>query len=425
MLAGATSVLAGIASRGDQRSADFVVVGAGIVGLALARELRWRHPAARIVVLEKEPVLGAHASGRNSGVLHSGIYYPEGSHKAALCAQGARELGAYCGEHRLPLARPGKVVVPPGEGDDTGLDELLARARRNGARAELIDARQLRELEPEARSATGRALYVPDTAVVDPIAVLDHLATALGASGVAVWLAHPVTDIDPRRGLLRAGGVKLRFGHLFNAAGLHADRVARACGVGERYAILPFKGLYYRLLPTSGIRVRGLIYPVPDLQVPFLGIHFTTQIDGTVQVGPTAVPALGRESYHRAQGARPGEAAAIVLELVTQYARNAGGFRRFAHAEALRFLKSRFVAAARTLVPRLRAEHLVRSSKVGIRAQLVDRSDHRLIMDFVVEPGERSTHVLNAVSPAFTSAFPFARLVLDHAGVLTTQAARA
>jgi len=401
----------------ERRTADFVVVGAGIVGLAVARELKRRHPAGHVVVLEKEDALGEHASGRNSGVLHSGIYYPEGSLKGAMCAEGARELAAYCREHQLPIVRAGKVVVPTRPEDDAALDLLQQRARRNGARAELIDAQQLREIEPDARSATGRALHVPETAVVAPKAVLCHLAQTLTSAGVEVLLGHRVGEIDPARGRLRAGGLELHYGHLFNAAGLHADRVAQACGAGGRYGMLPFKGLYYRLVPDSGLRVNGLIYPVPDLRVPFLGIHFTREVDGSVAVGPTAVPALGRENYHGARGIRPGEAAGILLQVAAQYARNDQGFRRFAHMEALRFLKSRFVAAARALVPRLGPEHLARSSKVGIRAQLVDRTTHRLVMDFVVEPGERSTHILNAVSPAFTSAFPFARLVLDQAGV--------
>jgi len=393
-----------------------VVVGAGIVGLALARELRVRHPAARIVVLEKEAALGAHASGRNSGVLHSGIYYAAGSLKAALCAQGGRELAAYCSEHRLPIARSGKVIVPTCPAEDPALDLLFERARHNGARAELVDARQLDELEPDASSATGRALYVPDTAVVDPQVLLGHLALALATAGVDVVLGRQVEAIDARRGWLRAGNRELYYGHLFNAAGLHADRVARACGAGGRYGMLPFKGLYYRLLPESGIRIAGLIYPVPDLQVPFLGVHITKEIDGTVLVGPTAAPALGREHYRGVQGIRPVEAAGILLRLLDLYACDAQGFRRFAHTEALRFLKPRFVAAARALLPRLRSEHLTRSRRVGIRAQLVDRVAHSLVMDFVVEPAERSTHILNAVSPAFTSAFPFARLVLDEAG---------
>jgi L-2-hydroxyglutarate oxidase len=369
------------------------------------------------VVLEKESTIGLHASGRNSGVLHSGIYYDAGTTKAKICAQGGRELADYCVEHGLPISRCGKVIVPGGDGEDSQLDLLLERAKANGARAEVIDERQLATVEPEAKARTGRALYCPDTAVVDPKAILGHLHRALVSEGVQVMVGHAADRVDMRNGTVASGDETISFGHLFNAAGLHADRFAHACGAGLRYAILPFKGRYYRLLPESGLRVRGLIYPVPDLRVPFLGIHFTRRVSGEVDVGPSAAPALGRENYGGVRGIRLGEGARIMSSIARQYWRNEQGFRRFAHGEALRSIRSRFVAGAQVLVPRLRREHLAADGKVGIRAQLLDRKGHRLVMDFVVEGGERSTHVLNAVSPAFTSAFPFARMVVDAAGV--------
>jgi len=404
-------------ARTDSRTVDFVVVGAGIVGLTIAREVQRRLSNSRVVILEKESAIGLHASGRNSGVLHSGIYYDAGTSKARICAQGGRELAAYCVEHGLPISRCGKVIVPGRDGEDSQLDLLLERAQANGARAALIDERQLSAVEPEATTRTGRALHCPDTAVVDPQAILVNLHQALVAGGVDVMFGRAADRIDVRRGVVMAGGRVINFGHLFNAAGLQADRIAHACGAGLRYAILPFKGRYYRLLPEAGLRIRGLIYPVPDLRVPFLGIHFTRRIDGEVDVGPTAAPALGRENYEGVEGISLGEAARITARLLGQYVRNQQDFRKFAHGEALRSLKSRFTAGAQALVPRLRTNHLGGRSKVGIRAQLLDRQTHQLVMDFVIEPGERSTHVLNAVSPAFTSAFAFARLVVDAAGV--------
>jgi L-2-hydroxyglutarate oxidase LhgO len=395
-----------------------VIVGAGVVGLALARELRRAHPTARILVLEKESGLGQHASGRNSGVLHSGIYYAAGSVKGRLCAQGAKELAQYCEEERLPINRCGKVIVPAADGEDAQLDELLRRGTSNRARAELIGERQLAEIEPETRSYSGRALYCLDTAVVDPKAILQRLSSSLLADGVQVLFGHPAERVDVGPGTLQVRGSSISFGHLFNAAGLHADRVARAFGAGARYVILPFKGLYRRLLPESGLSVRGLIYPVPDLKVPFLGIHFTRAVGGDIYVGPTAVPALGRENYEGLHGVRLWEALSIGSRVVGQYIRNRQGFRKFAHAEALRLMNGAFVRAAQALVPRLQSHHLTRSAKVGIRAQLLDRTTHELVLDFVVESVGRSTHILNAVSPGFTSAFPFARMVLDQSGVV-------
>lgn len=392
-------------------SYDAVIVGAGIIGLSMARELRRRDPRSRIVVLEKEPALGRHASGRNSGVLHSGIYYPAGSLKAALCADGARRMAEYCRERSLPVAAIGKVILPTRAADDGQLDLLLERARANGARAELIDERTLRELEPEARTATGRALFSPDTSVVDPKQVLAALSAELTQSGVDIQLGRCVESA--KNGSLTVGGTTLSYGLLINAAGLHADVIARAAGVGERYVILPFKGIYYRLLPSAPLDIRRLIYPVPDLRVPFLGVHFTRSITGEVHLGPTAVPAFGREHYRGLTGVEVGDAGRIVTTLARQYASNKQGFRTFVHAEAGRFLKPLFVSAARALVPRLRSRDLEASGKVGIRAQLFDKERQELVMDFVLERGERSLHVLNAVSPGFTSAFSFASYALD------------
>lgn len=388
------------------------------MGLAIARELRDRHPKASIVVLEKEATLGAHASGRNSGVLHSGIYYAENSLKARVCVEGARMLAAYCEEHRLPLDRMGKVILPVTEHDDAQLDLLYRRGKANGARVELIDRAQLRELEPEAHTVTGRALHSPDTAVIEPGAVLDHLARSLRAAGVEIRMQQRVQAADPAKATVRTQDATIRYGHLFNAAGLHADVVAHAFGLGRRYTILPFKGIYYKLDDASGLAFNGLVYPVPDLSVPLLGVHVTKKVDGAIYFGPTAVPALGRENYAGLAGLSPRDLPPILGHLALQYLKNKQGFRRFAHQEGVRFFKSRFATAARSLIPRLKAEHLVSSKKVGIRAQLLDKERDELVMDFLLESGLNSTHVLNAVSPAFTSAFSFARLVVDRVGVV-------
>ena len=375
---------------------DTIVIGGGIVGLAIARELLSRDPKQRIAIFEKEPELGRHASGRNSGVLHSGIYYPPASLKGRLCTEGSRLMREYCDERKLPIARIGKVIVPAGESEDAQLEVLLERARANGARAEIVS--DVHELEPEARA--GRALFSPDTAVVDPKRILASLADELRAGGVEFVFNREATEID--RGM---------YGFLVNAAGLHADRIARPFGVGERYTILPFRGRYYKL--AAPFVIRRLIYPVPDLRVPFLGVHFTNAVDGTTYIGPTAMPALGRENYSGVRGIRIGDAASIATTIVRQYATNKQGFRTLLHQEASRLLKPNFAAAARALVPRIETKQLKPSTKAGIRAQLFDRVKNELVMDFVLERGERSLHVLNAVSPGFTTAFSFARFALD------------
>jgi L-2-hydroxyglutarate oxidase LhgO len=390
---------------------DFLIIGAGIVGLSIAWELNRRHPTARILVLEKEPRLAAHASGRNSGVIHSGIYYAEGSLKARLCAVGGRRLAAYCDERKLPLRRVGKIIVPLDASDAGRLESLAARGRANGAPFSLVGPDDLRRIEPDARSADGRALHNPDAAVIEPAAVVERLARELADHGVEIRLAAPAGVGSG--GTVTAAGGRLPYGHLVNAAGAWADRVARAFGVGERYRILPFRGTYLRLRPDAGVRVNGLIYPVPDLRFPFLGVHCTPSPAGRVYVGPTAAPALGRENYRRLAGLSLRDLAAITGRLLQQYVRNTDGFRHYLHREAPRLVRPGLVRAARALLPRLASRDLEPSDKVGIRAQLFDRERGALETDFVIEAGPRSTHVLNAVSPAFTCAFSFAEMVVE------------
>jgi L-2-hydroxyglutarate oxidase LhgO len=390
-------------------SPDFAIVGGGIVGLAIARALKVRRPDARIVVFEKEPTIGAHASGRNSGVLHSGIYYAEGSLKARICAEGARRMAAYCDEHGLPIRRTGKVILPTRPGDGNRLEMLQARGRANGAHFELVDEAGLRKIEPDARSADGRALYNPETASVEPKAVTQGVADELGRLGVEIRTGAAAWPDGPRS--LRVNGTPVAYGRLINAAGAFADRVAHAMGVGGRYRIMPFKGSYYRLREGASVTSRGLIYPVPDLRFPFLGVHTTVTPSGAVYFGPSAAPAFGRENYRGLEGFSPSDVSVITARMLEYYVRNANGFRHYVHAEAPRMIKAGFLRAARALIPALRSEDLLPATKVGIRAQLVDRANGTLEMDFVVEHGEHSTHVLNAVSPAFTCALPFGEMV--------------
>ncbi len=392
---------------------DFIVLGAGVIGLAVARELKQREPDAAILVLEKESCPGKHASGRNSGVLHSGIYYPTKSLKAKACAAGSKAMAAYCQEHGLPLQRVGKVVVPTCAENDTQIDLLLRRGKANGARVSLLDETQLKEIEPAAHSATGRALHSPDTAIIDPLAILNHLVSALEQQGVIFSFSTGCTRFDGDNQQVFSDELCFEYRHLYNATGQYADRIAKQFGVGEQYTLIPFKGSYYSLSPASGININGLIYPVPDLNVPFLGVHSVRNIAGESYFGPSAMPAFGRENYHALEGINAADAAEISYRIVQQYWHNQQGFRQLLHEEAGRLMKPRFVAAAKVLVPELEASMLRPSQKVGIRPQLLDIQTHKLVMDFMVLRKENTTHVMNAISPAFTSAFAFAPLVVD------------
>lgn len=395
------------------QKADFLILGAGIIGLAIATELRRRHPDAEITVIEKESEAGRHGSGRNSGVLHSGIYYPEDSMKAKMCAEGARMMREFCELHGLPIKRIGKVILPTRADEQPQLDLLLRRAAANGAEAALVDRQQLQEIEPDAHSATGSALHVPGTAVVNPKRILGELIAQLTSSNVRFCFDSTIRSIDPQQSAVTTKSETFAYRFLFNATGQHADKVAKRFGAGERYAMLPFKGLYYRLRPDSTVRCNGLIYPVPDLNMPFLGVHFTKSVDGEVHLGPTAVPAFGRENYRGLQGLDLYESVAILYRLARQYALDKQNFRHFSHTEALRFFKAKFVEAARALVPALKSSDLLPSDKVGIRAQLLDTVSSELVTDFVVERKENTVHVLNAISPAFTSSLSFARYIAD------------
>lgn len=393
--------------------ADFIIIGAGIVGLTVALEIKRRSPGARVVVLEKENRPGRHSSGRNSGVLHSGIYYPASSLKALVCCAGAREMAQYCVDRGLPVRRLGKVLVPTTMADVPQLGLLADRATANGVICERIDRAGLAKLEPEARSANGEALFVPSTAVVSSSAVMEAIVRDVEAAGIELRCGGPLGRVWANQNALEWGGERIEYGHAVNTAGLHADTVAHQFGIGRRYTLLPFKGIYWKLDPKAGIDIKHLIYPVPDLRVPFLGVHTTTAIDGTVYVGPTAVPAFGRENYRGLDDVTPRETFRIMRLLMAQFASGRDGFRRLAWQEGRRYTKTHFARAASALVPRLLPDHLLACDKVGIRAQMFDRQDGCMVTDFVVEGGPRSTHMLNAISPAFTSAFPLARHLCD------------
>ena len=399
-------------------SSDVVIIGGGMVGLCLANQLLERNISRKITVLDKEIELGRHSSGRNSGVLHAGLYYKPETLKAKVCVTGSRRLRTWVEDRRLPLNPCGKVIVPQRPELDGQLDVLAERGRANGAVVELWDETQLHKFIPEARSASGRALWSPNTAVVKPIAVVQQLKQELQERGVCFLAAQQGWTAKPeQQHLLLADGTALHYDHLFNCAGLQADRVARPFGVGLQFTLLPFKGLYWQLKKDCAIRPRCNLYPVPDLNVPFLGVHFTPSADATavVSIGPTATPAWGRENYRGLQAIEPSMAASNLAVLARQYLANRGGFRRYVHEQAFLALPPLLLRAAQQLIPAIRAEHLELSSKVGIRSQLFNRNTQRLEDDFLCLPGPASTHVLNAISPAFTASFALADLILDTA----------
>ena len=339
-----------------------------------------------------------------------------------MCVQGAKRLRAWCKAENLPVLSCGKVIAPQAEELDGQLELLLERGRANGAEVRLIDENEFLERVPDGRTATGRALWSPNTCVVKPKVVLQRLEQRLKKRGVKFSTGSIIQSVNAERRELTLAQVgspnsTFTYGHLFNATGLHADRVARAFSVNDNLTLLPFKGIYWQLHPNAPFDFSTNLYPVPDLNVPFLGVHVTPSPDGTVTLGPTAIPAWGRENYRGLDGIEPLMSLEFLGDLASQWWRNAGGFRRYAREQAFHGLKPLFLRAAQALVPGLRNEHLIPSQKVGIRAQLYDRQSGNLVQDFRLEQGPYSSHVLNAISPAFTASFALADLILDQSPI--------
>ena len=398
---------------------DFVVIGGGIVGLTIA----WRLVQAgfkSILVLEKEQQLGMHASGRNSGVLHAGFYYSAESLKAKLCALGSRLMMEYASEKQIRFIKTGKVVVATDSEGVRQIPVLLERAKTNGIELHQITLDELKEREPEARSVEA-ALFSPNTAVIDSKSVLKSLEDDLMTSGVTIMKGSRLDRVLIDQKQVECGGVVFGFGHLVNCAGLYADQVAHSMGVGLKYTLLPFKGLYKKIRPEVASKFRGSIYPVPDLRVPFLGVHVTKNVFGEVYVGPTAIPAFGRENYGVLSGISPIEGLRMATHLGAMFLRNAQGMRQLVVEEMDRYFDSGFLKAVQKIAPGLDRKDLLPTNKVGIRAQLFDREKGQLEMDFVVESGNHSTHILNAISPAFSASFAFSTWIVENRILRKTQ----
>ncbi len=389
--------------------ADFLICGGGIIGLTLARELL-NSGCENIIILEKENTPGKHASGRNSGVLHAGIYYSPDSLKAKLCLQGNFLMKQYCREKGLPLLETGKVIVAKNVKEAETLKELYSRAVENGAKVELIDTGRLEEIEPYAKTH-GTALYSYYTAVVDPGAILKSLHDDLVASGkVRILTGTEFRRPKGSRAVLTNRG-EIRFDMFINAAGAYSDRVAHCFGVGLDYRLIPFKGIYRKLRKDKSYMVRGNIYPVPDIRNPFLGVHLTRNTKGEVYAGPTAITALGRENYRFPEGINA-EAFDIAGRSAVLFLVNPK-FRKVALTEPRKYIFRFFYEDTKRLIKNLKPGDIVSSEKAGIRPQLVDWNKKELVMDFVVIRDADSVHVLNAISPAFTSSMVFAKLIKE------------
>ncbi len=393
----------------EKKQCQILIVGAGITGLTIARELVQRG-AGDIVILEKENALGLHASGRNSGVLHAGMYYTPDTLKAKYCVDGNRLMKEFCRQKKLTLHETGKVILATGPAEMEALYELKRRADLCGARAHIIDNKKLHELEPYAADSE-EALHSPDTAVIRPIEVLQALETELKESGkVTFYYGVTFNGLAGDDRAQTSGGV-IKFEKLLNAAGAYADHIAHQFGLAREYRLLPFKGTYKQLARDRTSLVRGNIYPVPDLRTPFLGVHFTKSADGEVLVGPTAMPAFGRENYGILSGFDRESLSILYRDAILLF--TDATFRLNALTEPRKYLKWFVYRGARKLLPELQPGDITESSHVGIRPQLIDWSNRQLVMDFIVVNEKNSLHILNPISPAFTTSLAFARDMVD------------
>jgi L-2-hydroxyglutarate oxidase LhgO len=390
-------------------NADFVVIGGGVIGLHVARELKRRHPDCSVLLLEKEPEIGQHASGRNSGVLHAGFYYTADSLKARFCRDGNRAMREFCSEHGLNINACGKLVVARNDAELAQLDELKRRADVNGVQLESITADEARAIEPRVKTHE-RALFSPTTATIDPAEVMRALRSEAERAGVTICTGIPYRG---RKGdnLLTEQG-EIGFGTVINAAGLYADRIARDFGFSQDYRILPFKGLYLYASENSQ-PFRTNIYPVPDLRNPFLGVHVTVTVDGKSKLGPTAIPCFWREHYSGLENFKADEFAEIVGMEMGLFLNAGFDFRGLAAQELRKYSRTNLATQASELAEGIDASGYRRWGKPGIRAQLLNTKTRTLVMDFLIEKDDKSLHVLNAVSPAFTCSIPFASHVCD------------
>jgi L-2-hydroxyglutarate oxidase LhgO len=392
-----------------QQTADFLIIGGGIVGLTLALEAKRRFPKSSVIVIDKEKTCGSHASGRNSGVLHAGFYYSADSLKARFTREGNRRLTQYCVERGLRINRCGKLVVARNTTELAGLAELLQRGKRNGVEVHEITEKEAREIEPRARTHE-KALFSPTTSSVDPTEVIRTLIGDAHAAGVTIFTE--TAYVRKTDGALMTSRGPIAAGFVINAAGLYADKIARDFGFSKDYRILPFKGLYLRSDEPPGA-LRTNIYPVPDVEKPFLGVHFTVTVDGKIKIGPTAVPAFWREHYRGLGNFSITELFEVVGRELGMLLHNDFGFRSLAMSELRKSSKAEMAKLASELVSGVAPEHYRTWGPPGIRAQLVNIRKRKLEMDFRFEGDSRSLHVLNAVSPAFTCALPFSEHLFD------------
>ena len=391
---------------------DFLVIGSGVIGLAIGIALLESKPSLKVVIFEKEKDLGRHASGRNSGVIHAGFYYSPDSLKAKFCANGNRELKKICQENGLPLIETGKVVVTSSTDQVERLEVLYKRGIENKIDLELLDASQLKRIEPTAKTHE-KFLWSPTTAVGDPESIIKYLSSRFKRLGGVIAVGQRI-EIRESKGSIRAFTLnkEIPANQIINSGGVHANQLARSIGVGTEFACLPFMGIY-RVAEKTAFSPKTLIYPVPHPINPFLGVHITLTLEGDIKIGPTAIPLFGREQYSIRSRVDFSEFKDSVRAMWSMVRGGEYDLPEILRDEVPKLITKKLVKDVHRLVPDIGMVGNWHKNKPGIRAQLVNINSGKLEQDFIVRKHLNSTHILNAVSPGWTSALPFGRWVAN------------
>ncbi len=372
---------------------DYLIIGAGIIGMTTAYELIEQNPNIKIAIIDKEEDVAKHASGRNSGVLHAGFYYSADSLKAKFTVDGNRLMKQFCKDNNIYVNETKKIVVAKEETELNGIYELQKRADINGVETSIINKEEVYKIDPNIKTYQ-KALYSPTTASVDPVEVCFKLKKVLLDKGVEFYFNTNFKECN------------IDYDYLINSAGAYADQIAKKFGLAKNYTMLPFKGIYLKYAENkTDIKIN--IYPVPNLLNPFLGVHYTITADGSIKIGPTAIPAFWRENYKGFDNFNLFEMIEILYYQAKLFLLNSFNFRSLAVSEMKNYSRKTFIQKAQDMVKSIGDDF--RPIPAGIRAQLLNTKTNELIQDFVVEHTKDSTHILNAVSPAFTCSFAFAK----------------
>ena len=390
---------------------DYLVIGGGIIGLNIAKNLKERDSTCKIVLIDKEPKLAMHSSGRNSGVLHAGFYYSADSLKAKFTRDGNKALHEFCEKRGLHVNRCAKVVIATNEEELKGLEELKKRGDTNGVELRWMDEDELNVKYPNIKTYK-KALFSPTTSTVNPKELTLEFAKVIEEMGVTILTNTAYKKrINDTEILTSQGNIKCK--KVINCAGLYADKIAQEYGFAKNYVIIPFKGIYLKDKDNLS-HLETNVYPVPNLANPFLGVHYTLTEKNEAKIGPTAIPAFWRENYKGFDNFKLDEMIQILFYEAKLFITNAFGFRSLAFTEVKKYIKSHLIGLAEGLTKNMNHKGYTSWSTPGIRAQLLDTKTLELVQDFVVEGDKNSVHVLNAVSPAFTSSIPFTNWVVEN-----------